>query len=281
MTDPLITIVMPVWNGENFLNDAVQSVLEQSYRKIELIIVDDASTDSTPEILRNFASQDPRITVITNKSNLRLPASLNVGFLQAKGEWLTWTSDDNILENNCIDLLISNALTEKKKFVFCDYKSIDEYNNLLRINHTGPGELIYLENTVGACFLYNREVADVVGGYSEDKFMFEDYDYWVRAKQAGFELHHIDEINPYRYRIHEGQLSQKRKLPKNFIKYRFNLIKELDNERIQSRAYLSVLHLALIHKHFSIALRAGFKLFWLNPILGVTSIQQALRRRSS
>ena len=280
MKKPLVSIVMPVWNGQKYLSEAAQSVLGQSYENFELIVVNDASTDSTPEILAEIEKQDPRITVITNSKNLKLPASLNVGFQLAKGDWFTWISDDNIMEKECIQLLLSNALKRDSKFVFSDYKIIDESGEFLGVNQTGPGELIYLENTIGACFLYHREVGKKLRGYSEDKFMFEDYDFWVRAHRSGYTLDHIENISPYKYRIHKNQLSHTTKLPKEFIYYRYELITNLKTRKLKSRAYLSVLHLSITHRLKELAFFSGAKLFLANPFLGLYSVIQAWRRRT-
>ena len=279
MHKPIVSIVMPVWNGENFLTASISSILNQTYHKIELIVVDDASTDSTPNLISKLPKIDPRIRIITNVKNLKLPASLNVGFSKSIGEWLTWTSDDNLLEPDCIEKLLAHALERKLSFVYSDYQVIDSKGEILRTNNMGPSELIYLENVVGACFLYHRSVADKVGMYAEDKFMFEDYDYWVRVRQAGFDLEHVPGIHPYRYRLHDKQLSSTRKLPREFINYRYELVSLLTNNSIRARGYLSVLHLSLRHKKIQVAAKSTIKLFIPHPIIGSRAVYSALQRR--
>jgi glycosyltransferase involved in cell wall biosynthesis len=279
MHKPLVSIVMPIWNGQKYLSESILSVLNQTYSNIELILVDDASSDSTPEIISKFSKVDSRIRVFTNQSNLKLPASLNVGFRESLGEWLTWTSDDNLLETDCIEKLLKQALEMNTHFVFSDYQVINTVGKILSINRTGPGERIYLENTVGACFLYHRSVAEKVGDYAEDKFMFEDYDYWVRVRKAGFNLEHISKIHPYRYRIHDKQLSTTRRLPTEFIHYRYGLVSLLEDRALRARGYLSTLHLSLQHKIFSIVAKSTIKLFIPHPILGFRAISSAFQRR--
>ena len=85
-----------MYNGEQYLTQAIGSCLQQTYKNIELIIVNDCSTDATLSIAKSFADNDSRVKVITNEINKRLPASLNIGHNIAKGEFLTWTSDDNL-----------------------------------------------------------------------------------------------------------------------------------------------------------------------------------------
>jgi glycosyltransferase involved in cell wall biosynthesis len=279
MHKPLVSIVMPIWNGQRYLSESILSVLNQTYDNFELILVDDASSDSTPEIISKFSKVDSRIRVFTNQNNLKLPASLNVGFRESLGEWLTWTSDDNLLETDCVEKLLKQALETNTHFVFSDYQVINSEGEILSINKTGPGELIYLENTVGACFLYHRTVADKVGAYAEDKFMFEDYDYWVRVRKAGFNLEHVSKIHPYRYRIHDKQLSTTRRLPTDFIYYRYGLVSLLEDKALRARGYLSTLHLSLQHKILPVVAKSTLKLFIPHPILGFRSINSAFQRR--
>jgi glycosyltransferase involved in cell wall biosynthesis len=125
MHKPLVSIVMPVWNGQKYLSESILSVLNQTYPNIELILVDDASSDSTPEIISKFSKVDSRIRVFTNENNLKLPGSLNVGFRESLGEWLTWTSDDNLLEDDCVEKLLKHALETNSYFVFSDYQVIN------------------------------------------------------------------------------------------------------------------------------------------------------------
>ena len=92
---PLVSIVLPTYNGENFIAKAIESILKQTYTNFELIIVDDCSSDATNEIINSYAKKDARIRIIKNDVNKKLPASLNIGFDNAKGEYYTWSSDDN------------------------------------------------------------------------------------------------------------------------------------------------------------------------------------------
>ena len=89
--NPLVSIVLPTHNGARYLEQAVQSCLDQTYRNWELIIVDDASTDETPALIARLVAADSRIRSIRNEVNQKLPGALNTGFAQARGEYLTWT----------------------------------------------------------------------------------------------------------------------------------------------------------------------------------------------
>lgn len=265
MNNPEISVVLPVWNGEKHIQDAIHSILNQSFDNFELVIVDDASTDGTPKILHDFRSIDSRIKIIRNNKNMKLPESLNVGFRVAKGDWLTWTSDDNILEGDCLEILLNFAKKNHADFVFSDYKVIDEKNQEIKINTTGPSENLLLENTIGASFLYSRRVRDLIGDYDTSKFMFEDYDYWVRIYKSNIKMIHAEKVSPYKYRIHSNQLSNQRKLPKNFLLFRIELARNINEKGKKARAYLGILKLAFRMRQPILFLISLFHFLKINP----------------
>ena len=122
---PLVSIVLPTHNGARYIEQAIQSCLDQTYPNIEIIIVDDASTDETPELLARIAAGNHRIRVIRHTQNQRLPGALNTGFANAKGDYLTWTSDDNLYEPEAIQLMVSGLEARPDVgFVYCDYRLI-------------------------------------------------------------------------------------------------------------------------------------------------------------
>ena len=127
---PKVSIVFPSFNGSLFIKDSIQSILAQTFEDFELIIVNDCSTDNTLEICTEFAKQDKRVRVISNPHNLKLPASLNVGFSKSKGDYLTWTSDDNVYKPNAIEKMVL-ALDSNPKVDLVSY-NYDFRNNLYR-----------------------------------------------------------------------------------------------------------------------------------------------------
>ncbi len=106
MNTPTVSIVLPCYNGARFLAASLDSILAQTFTDWELIIVNDHSTDASPQIANQYAARDPRIRVIHNETNLKLPASLNVGFGAARAPYLTWTSDDNMAKPDWLSTLV-------------------------------------------------------------------------------------------------------------------------------------------------------------------------------
>ena len=109
----MISVIMPVYNGEKYLKQSIESVIQQTYKDWELIIVNDCSTDKSRDIMQSYADADRRIRIVDYGRNLKLPRSLNAGFREARGEYLTWTSDDNLYKPNALEEL----------FGYLDYNS--------------------------------------------------------------------------------------------------------------------------------------------------------------
>lgn len=97
-----VSIILPVYNGERYLEQSIRSVLNQTYTDLELVIVNDCSTDYTETIIMKFVNEDKRVKYIRNDENMKLPGSLNVGFSHATGEYYTWTSDDNMYQEQAV-----------------------------------------------------------------------------------------------------------------------------------------------------------------------------------
>lgn len=204
----LISIILPIYNGEKYMRESIESVIAQTYRDWELLIIDDCSSDHTAEIAKEYASKDSRVQYFRNEKNLRLPRNLNKGFSLSKGDYLTWTSDDNIYKPEAL-LTMLEVLKKNPEcnFVFCDYEIIDESGNKIseyRIPEDYEDQIVG-NNVVGACFMYTREVYDKIGDYQHGRILIEDYDYWQRifAKFKVLAVHNT----LYQYRIHSQSLT--------------------------------------------------------------------------
>jgi glycosyltransferase involved in cell wall biosynthesis len=206
MATPLISIVLPVYNGWRFLEESIRSCLNQTYTYWELIIVDDASTDNTPEIISRYAAQDRRIAAVRHNANRKLPGALNTGFARAQGEYLTWTSDDNRYRPQALAELAGFLRANPNvDLVYADFTRMNEAGEAVRRVRVPEPEALAYSNCVGACFLYRRRIQERLGGYAEDLFGAEDYDFWLRAG-AEFRLQALHQ-DLYLYRMHETSLS--------------------------------------------------------------------------
>ena len=203
----LISIILPVYNGERYLEESIESVIMQTYDRWELIILDDCSSDNTPEIAKCYAEKDRRIKYIRNESNLKLPRNLNKGFSMSKGDYLTWTSDDNMFLPNALEKMITVLKEEKTDFVFASCRIIDDNGKEIEyiMVDDSSRKRIVGENSVGACFMYTRKIYNEVGEYNPNLVLVEDYDYWQRIC-GKYKYSIITEIL-YKYRWHENALT--------------------------------------------------------------------------
>lgn len=260
--EPLVSIILPVYNGERFLGISIESCLKQTYKNWELLIIDDGSSDRSEEIARDYSRKDSRIRYYRNPENLKLPKTLNRGFSLAKGEYLTWTSDDNYYRPEAIEKMVSALRKTGAGFTFTACSIVDENGVTVSVNRAPKDyhHAIWDYDFVGACFLYTREVYETIGDYDPDMFLCEDYDYWLRIF-ACFNVEYIDE-DLYAYRQHGGALSQthryeqyemlERVLRKNFSKKkdadtldRFYLYRGLNRSRSLKKSAFQRYHYLL------------------------------------
>ena len=185
---PQISVVMSVYNGEKHLQSAVQSVLAQSFLNYEFIIVDDASSDATPEILK--ACSDPRITIIRNNKNLGLTASLNVGIRAASGKYIARMDADDLsvpyrfaqqfdyLEKNpAIAVVGSSYYTLNDEGAVAGITNViakpaDIKRELPRQNWFGHGSV-----------MMRKSCLEEIGGYDERFVYAQDYDLFLRLSE--------------------------------------------------------------------------------------------------
>ena len=205
--EKLVSIVLPIYNGEKYMRESIDSVLAQTYQNWELLIIDDGSTDRTAEIATDYAARDPRIFYQKNPHNIRLPKTLNRGFSLARGAYLTWTSDDNFYYPNALERMVNALDAQKKDFVFASCDVIDGNGNVVEcimVDESAKKRIVG-SNPVGACFLYSRRAYQTVGEYDPDFALVEDFDYWQRICMK-FDPVCISE-KLYAYRWHDGALT--------------------------------------------------------------------------
>ncbi len=221
----LVSIVLPVYNGADMLSEAVESILWQTYRHFELIIVNDGSTDESGGLADDYAQRDSRVRVI-HQPNQKLPRALSNGFRTARGAFLTWTSADNRLKPDFLAQMVACLQRHPNwDMIYANLDIIGEdgtplrgsawYQGYQRPNGSGhvhlpvhPAELNTLANNViGAAFMYRAHTAALLGDYSPLRFKLEDYDYWMRVN-ALLTLRHTDFDQPvYEYRFHPKSLT--------------------------------------------------------------------------
>ena len=120
MKTPKVSVIIPVYNTEKYLEEAINSIINQTLQEIEIIVVNDASTDNSGKILEEFAQKDSRIKVLTHEKNKGLSEARNTGIKEICGEYLYFFDSDDILELDCLELCYNKSSTENLDFLFFD-----------------------------------------------------------------------------------------------------------------------------------------------------------------
>ena len=209
---PKVTVLMSVYNGEAYLKASVQSVLEQTFRDFEFLVIDDGSSDGSLSILQDI--HDDRVRVVQNAQNLGLIRSLNKGIGLARGEY--------IARHDCDDLMVRERLAHQ--VVYMDehpevvlagtwMQLIDESDNPVDEWCNPPSDLeIRWSSLFNAAVshpsaMYRTQLARTLKGYSSDSIYAEDFDLWSRMAEHG-KVANLPAILEW-YRIHGESVSKK------------------------------------------------------------------------
>ncbi len=212
---PLVSVVLPTYNGSAFIAQTIDSILNQTFKDLELIVVIDGSTDDTESILATYS--DPRIRVLKHAENQGQAPAMNTGFDAAEGEYWTWSSDDNVYFPDAIETMVNYLEAHREtSAVSTDGISIDEKNNLL-----------YYREFMWQCFLFRARIREQVGRHSVEERILEDIAYALRVQHFAGPIARISEPYIY-YRIHRQSVSTRRasELPIVSAKLRYQFITE-------------------------------------------------------
>lgn len=191
MRNPKITVLMPVYNGEKYLREAIGSILNQTFNDFEFLIINDSSTDSTREIILSY--DDTRIRLEDNEKNIGLTHSLNKGLRLAKGKYVArMDADDISLPDRLEKQLAVIENNTDVSIVACWIDIIDKNNTYIGNWHAdrennSPEQIYYtlfFENCIAhSSVLFKKELALKIGGYNESFRKSQDYELWIRLSK--------------------------------------------------------------------------------------------------
>lgn len=214
----LITILMPAYNAEAHLSVSVQSVLDQSYKALELIIIDDGSKDATLKIAKRFAADDNRIKVFS-KCNAGWPAARNYGLRHSRGALIALLDADDTWHPAFLEKL-HNALTNQpdSKLAYCGWQNLGVSEKrgkpYIPPDYEGPEKAI---NLLQGCpwpihaALTRKHLIEEAGGFNENLSSTADYDLWLRIT-AKNKLIRVPEVLAYYHHHGSSQITANRAL---------------------------------------------------------------------
>ena len=212
----LISIITPTYNREAFLPAAIESVLAQSYKEFELIIVDDGSTDNSRELINAYADKDPRVKYLYQE-NQRQSVARNYALSIAKGDFICFLDSDNYWPHDKLEKsLKAFEQHPEADIVYGDCITIDEQGNELHRNNMrrysgNIAALLLKDNFVSMnTTMTRRKCFNEMGGMSGKRRVADDYDLWLKFS-ARYRFQYIPEFLAY-YRVMENQISSNKKL---------------------------------------------------------------------
>ena len=214
MTNPTLSILMPVYNAEKYLAQAVDSILKQTYTDFEFLITDDASTDQSFAILRRYAQSDPRIKLTKQEKNVGLQKALNQMLKEAQGKYIArMDADDIALPNRFTDQVKILATDKEVIAVGGAFNLIDEKSRFLTVIRPPQDNDTIQEKALAGhtpichpSVMMRREAVLQVGGYDESLKTVEDLDLFLKLGEIG-ELRNLQE-SVISYRLHGASVSE-------------------------------------------------------------------------
>ena len=239
----LVTVLMPVYNTkEEWLRLAIESILGQTYRDIELLIVTDGPTDNSCKVVEEYANIDSRVKVIHNEKNLGLIKTLNKGLSIAKGNYIARMDSDDIALPNRLEVELKHLIDNSLNLTGGRLQKIDEAGKKI-----STPTMIYTDEQVNRVIRYSdcmphptwlgtKDLFEKLGGYREIKYC-EDYDFLLRATAHGCRLGMCDQV-VLNYRINSGGITRSNSLRQflsaNYLKKNLGRIDEVTQSEIDT-----------------------------------------------
>ncbi len=236
-----VSIIMPNYNCDRFIEETINSVLAQTYCNWELLIVDDCSSDRSIEIINSYCAIDERIKLFVNDTNKGAAASRNLALREASGEWIAFLDSDDIWLPQKLEKQISFMNENDFSFSFSKYRQIDEESNQLGIIVTGPKKISKKKMKYCCCYLGCLTVmykTATVGLVQIDESIRKRNDdaMWLQVRKQA-DAYFLDDILA-EYRVRKGSISHDGKW--NLIKYHYMLYR-VGNDENPISAFFSML----------------------------------------
>lgn len=213
-SNPLISVIIPAYNAEKYLKEALESIIKQNYDPLEIIFVDDGSTDNTAKIVREFGHN----IIYVYQENSGPSVARNTGLKVANGEYITFLDADDFWHDNHLKNLL-NCFNKNPNL-----EVAMGLIQLILLNQDQEGNSFFKEfsrstaNVNLAAGLYKKSIFEKVGYFDPKLRSADDVDFYLRIKEAGIKIEMIDNTSLY-YRIHNSNLSKDRASSKSdFLK---------------------------------------------------------------
>ncbi|WP_198159250.1 glycosyltransferase family 2 protein [Methylomonas lenta] len=243
---PLISVIMPCYNAQAFLEISINSIFRQSYPNIELIIIDDGSTDRSPQILDEINKKSLSITVLRQNKCGPYPAR-NLALQHAQGEYVAFLDADDYWSPDCLEKLYYALIEANVDLSYCGWQNVIE-NGVNGPQYVPPAyeSSDIIQSFLNGCpwpihaALVRKSIIDKVQGFSTRSFSSMDYDFWLRIAAESQKIKLVPEVLAF-YRWHNhGQISSIKwkqvldawQVKKDFIINYNNLVTHIPKEKL-------------------------------------------------
>jgi glycosyltransferase involved in cell wall biosynthesis len=225
---PVISVIVPVFNGERFIREALESIVSQGYPSLEIIVIDDGSTDTTKDIIEEL----PFEVRYFRQDNLGPAAARNKGIREATGEFVAFIDVDDLWPENNLTMLAKELLADKDIDVIHGYAQLARYNDVTHECEYAGNPAESFPCYIGAA-LYRRSVFTKVGLFDPTLLFGEDTDWFKRAEELKVNIRRLEEVTLIVRRHGKNMTSAKDMVELNHLRV---FKKSLDRMRARRQA---------------------------------------------
>lgn len=203
-----VSIITPLYNGEDFIKYAVESVLKQTYKNWELIIINDCSTDNSGEIIERYAKEDTRIKILENKKNSGVIKTRNKGIEAASGRYIAFLDSDDMWHEEKLEKQINFMKKNEAEISCTEYARVDKNNNekkLIKVEKIITYKMLLKTNMMG-CLTVIYDTEKIGKKYFENAKKSEDYILWLSIVKEVKKAYGLRETLGY-YRVLDNSRS--------------------------------------------------------------------------
>lgn len=197
---PLVSVIVPLYNAAPFIGEALESIIASTYQPIEIVVVDDGSTDNSLRVAQAFVDSHPQVRVL-HQANAGVSAARNHAIREAKGEYILPVDADDRISATFIEHAVA-AFTDEVRVVGCKAAFFGERQGEWRLPAFSPA-LLARKNMIPISSLFRRADWERVGGFCEEDIFREDWDFWLSLMELGGTYVRLDETGLF-YRVTSG-----------------------------------------------------------------------------
>ena len=225
--EPFVSVIMPSYNMEKYIEEAITSVINQTFVDWELLVVDDCSTDGTREIILKFAENDSRIKMIVNEVNMGVAKTRNHGIDCCNGKYVAFLDSDDYWHSRFLEKMVACAENKKADIVYCSYELVDEQKNKICNDFIVPEDTTFEKSIVRSvitCSTVLMTSETVKSNHFPTNMYHEDIALWFQLLRDGkIAKGVIDVLAAYRQRANSRSSDKIKGAARRWVVYRKHL----------------------------------------------------------